>query len=137
MEPGTMFFTRSDFAGVASTRVRRPAKQFEAILDRLFGEQVRADGVFGVDLWCALAGVEWRNRQGDTVCYSQRRASDVVAWVREDGCYLEWYASGDAGEVADWIGEALRDVGWSWSAPERDRVHIDTVAGTSRMIPPA
>ena len=112
-----MFFTRSDFEGVASTRVHRLAKQFEATLDRLFGEQVRADGAFGVDLWCALAGVEWRNGQGETVRYSHRVAGDVVAWVREDGCYLEWYASGEAGEVADWIGEALRDAGWIRSIP--------------------
>lgn len=114
-----MFFTRRDFAGVASTRVDRPAKQFEATIDRLFGEQVRADGAFGVDLWCALAGVEWRNGQGGTVCYSHRRAGDVVAWVREDGSYLEWYASGEAGDVAEWIGDALRDAGWSWSIPDR------------------
>lgn len=130
-----MFFTRGDLAGVASTRVHRPAKQFEATLDRLFGERVRADGAFGVDLWSALAGVEWRNEQGETVCYSHRRAGDVVAWVREDGCYLEWYASGEAGDVADWIGNALRDAGWSWSAPERDRMHIDNDAGVSRIIP--
>ncbi len=132
-----MFFTRGDLAGVASTRVHRPAKQFEATLDRLFGERVRADGAFDVDLWCALAGVEWRNEQGEIVCYSHRLAGDVVAWVREDGCYLEWYASGDAGEIADWIGDALRDAGWSWSAPDCDQTHIDTVAGTIRMIPSA
>lgn len=117
MVPGTMFFTRSDFEGVASTRAHRPTKQFEAILDRLFGERVRADGAFGVDLWCALADVEWRNGQGETVCYSHRVAGEVVAWVREDGCYLEWYASGEAGEVADWIGEALSDAGWTRSIP--------------------
>ncbi len=132
-----MFFTRGDFAGVASARVHWPAKQFEAVLDRLFGEQIRADGAFGVDLWCALAGVEWRNGQGETVCYSHRRAGDVVAWVREDGCYFEWYASGEPGEVADWIGDALRDAGWSCSAPERDRTHMDTDAGISRMTPHA
>jgi len=44
MEPAPMFFTRSDFAGVASTFVYRPAKQFEAAFDRLFGERVRTDG---------------------------------------------------------------------------------------------
>ena len=80
-----MFSTRSDFAGVASTRIHRPAKQFEATLDRLFGERVQTDGAFGVDLWCALASVEWRNRQGETVYYSHRLAGEVVVWVREDG----------------------------------------------------
>lgn len=119
MESVTMFFTRRDFAGVASTRVHRPAKQFEAALDRLFGERVRDDGALGVDLWCALAGIEWRNGQGEAVCYSHRCAGEVVTWVREDGSYLEWYASGEAGEVADWIGDALRNAGWSWSSMDR------------------
>ncbi|WP_342659377.1 hypothetical protein NPJ82_17955 (plasmid) [Sphingomonas sp. NY01] len=137
MELVILFFTRSDFAGVASTRVHRPAKQFEAILDQLFGEHVRTDGALGIDLWCALAGVEWRNREGKTVCYSHRCAGDVVAWVREEGCYLEWYASGEEGEVADWISDALRDAGWSWSAPERDRAKSSLDAGTSWTIPPA
>ena len=45
-----MFFTRDDFAGVANTRIHWPAKQFEVILDRMFGDRVRADGAFGVDL---------------------------------------------------------------------------------------
>jgi hypothetical protein len=37
MDPATLFFTRSDFAGVASTRVHRVAKQFKAAVDRSFG----------------------------------------------------------------------------------------------------
>lgn len=110
-----MFATRNDLAGIASTRVRRPTKEFEVTLDRLFGERVRDDGAFGVDLWCALAGVEWRNQQGETVCYSHLSAGDVVAWVREEGSYLDWYASDEPGEVADWIRDALADAGWSWS----------------------
>lgn len=49
-----------------------------------------------------------------------RRDGMLLASLREDGSYLEWYASGGAGEVVDWIGDALHDAGWSWSAPERD-----------------
>jgi hypothetical protein len=60
MEPDTLFFTRSNFAGVASTRVHRVAKQSEAAIDRLFGERVPTDGSFGVNLWCALDGVPGR-----------------------------------------------------------------------------
>ncbi len=131
MKTAGMFATRSDLAGIASTRVHRPTKAFEAALDRLFGERVRDDGAFGVDLWCALAGVEWRNRQGETLCYSHRSAGDVIAWVREEGSYLDWYASGEPGEVTDLIGDALRAAGWSWSMPQRDRVQIGVNPGAS------
>ena len=90
MEPVTLFFTRSDFADVASTRAHRTTKPFEAALDRMFGERIRDDGAFGVDLWWAFAHVECRNLRGETVRYSHRQADGVVAWVREEGCYFEW-----------------------------------------------
>jgi hypothetical protein len=34
--------------------------------------------------------------------------------VREDGRYIDWYGSCQAGHVADWIDDALRAAGWSW-----------------------
>lgn len=114
------FFGKSDFAGIASTRIHRTAKLFEATLDRAVGDRVRDDGACGVDLWCAIAGVEWSNDRGDSVTYSHRRAGDVVAWVREEGSCIEWYASGEAGHVADWIGDALREAGWSWRIAAED-----------------
>jgi hypothetical protein len=37
MEPCVPLFTKSDFAGAASTRVHCPAKLFEAASDRMLG----------------------------------------------------------------------------------------------------
>jgi hypothetical protein len=54
MEPCVPFFGKSDFAGIASTRVHRTARLFEATPDRVLGERVRDDGACGVDLWCAI-----------------------------------------------------------------------------------
>ena len=51
------FFSRNDFQGQPSSRVYRPYKAFEIILDRVLGERVRADGACAVDLWCALANI--------------------------------------------------------------------------------
>ncbi len=50
-----MFFTRSDFAGVASIRVHRPAKHFETAFDRL--QESKAKDVQtvrdrGPEHWC-------------------------------------------------------------------------------------
>jgi hypothetical protein len=110
-----LFSTRSDLEGVPSTRIHRPYKAFEAIVDRVLGDRVRANGAYGVDLWCALANVEWRSPDGHMIFYSFRRAGELVAWVREDGDGMDWYCSGAPAVVADWISDALAEAGWSWT----------------------
>lgn len=110
------FFSREDFEGVPSSRAYRPRKQFEAAVDRAVGDQVRSDGACGVDLWCALANVEWHGPDGEIVSYTFRGAGSLVAWVREEGDYIEWYDSGEPGVVASWISGALANEGWRWKA---------------------
>jgi len=115
MEAIFPFFCRDDFEGVPSSRVFQPYKQFEAAVDRLLGDRIRSDGACGVDLWSALADIEWHGPDGAVVSYSFRRAGDLVAWVREEGDYIEWYCSGGPGLVAAWISDALATEGWSWT----------------------
>lgn len=109
------FFDKDDFASVPSGRSLRPIKEFEAAVDRAVGERVRADGADGVDLWCALANVQWLRSDGAVVSYSFREAGSLVAWVREEGDYIEWYCSGPPGEVPLWIEEAMATEGWAWA----------------------
>lgn len=120
MEAAFPFFSRSDFQNQPSSCVYRPYKTFEAVLDRILGERVRADGACGVDLWCALANICWRGPGGEIVSYGFRRAGDVVAWVREEGDYITWYCSGEPWQVAGWIGDALAEAGWSWALSDTD-----------------
>jgi hypothetical protein len=82
MEAAFPLFSRSDFEGEASDRAYRFYKVFEAVIDQVVGDRVRADGACGVDLWCALANVEWRGPDEEKVSYPFRRAGEVVAWVR-------------------------------------------------------
>lgn len=100
-----------------SSRAHSPYKQFEAAIDRPIGDRVRSDGAFAVDLWSALADVEWRSSEARSVSYSFRRAGEVVAWIREEGDCLDWYCSAEPGIVADWISDALAAEGWSWTIP--------------------
>ncbi len=80
----------------------------------MLGPRVRQDGAAAIDLWSALAGIEWHGPEGAIVCYSLRDAGDLVAWVREDGDYLDWYCSGPTSIVASWINFSLGCEGWSW-----------------------
>ena len=125
------FFSRNDFQGQPSSRVYRPYKAFEIILDRVLGERVRADGACAVDLWCALANIRWSGPDGMDVSYGFRRAGEVVSWVREEGDYLTWYCSGEPGHVATWIDRALAVAGWSWRRLEPDAADTNERADDS------
>lgn len=113
-----MFFEREDWEGVASPRRLKSHKAFEMMIERVLGERIRTDGALAVDLWSALANIEWHGPDDAVVRYSFRSAGDLIAWVREDGCYLDGYCSGPAEVVAPWINDALATEGWTW-APDR------------------
>lgn len=92
---------------------------FERLLERLLGDRVKASRGHAVDLWCALANIVWLSPEGDQVAYSFRAAGDVVAALREEGDYLEWYCSGREGRVAGWIEARMAAEGWrhtTWDA---------------------
>lgn len=128
------FFSRNDFQGQPSSRVYRPYKAFEIILDRVLGERVRADGACAVDLWCALANIRWSGPDGMDVSYGFRRAGEVVSWVREEEDYLTWYYSGEPGYVAAWIEGALAGAGWSWSRLEPDAADTGEVSDDRQRL---
>lgn len=91
--------------GMSSSRAGRWTKQFQLTVDRVLGDRIRADGAAAADMWSALANVEWHGPEGARVSYSFRSAGDLVAWVREEGGYVEWYCSGEPGVVAPWISD--------------------------------
>ncbi len=97
MEVTFPFFSREDFEGVPSSLTHRPRKQFEAAVDRAVGDRVRFDGACGADLWSALTNVDWHGPDGQIVSYSFRTAGDLVAWVREEGDYIEWFCGDEPG----------------------------------------
>jgi len=109
-----MFTERKDVAGVPSTRTGRARKVFEAQLDAALGERIRADGACACDLWSALTDVAWHGPIGEVVRYSSREAGGVVAWVREEGDYINWFCGDLPGQVADWISDAMAGTGWNW-----------------------
>lgn len=113
-----MFTDREELEGVATSGVRHDSKQFELAVERALGGRVRADGGAAIDLWSALANIAWHGPDGECVSYSFRAAGDLVAWVREEGHYIDWYCSGPWGVVAPWIEEGLAAENWSWTKVE-------------------
>jgi hypothetical protein len=114
-KPTFPYYSKEDFAGIASNRSLRPYKVFEAELDRVLGPRIRADGACAVDLWSALTNIRWSGPNGIAVTYSSRQASQVVSWVREDKDSVIWYNSGPPSTVAPWIAGTMAEAGWLWS----------------------
>lgn len=97
-----------------SSRCFRDRKRFELTVDRVLGDRIRSDSSAAQAMWSALANIEWSHYDGAEASYGLREAGTMVAWIREEGDYLDWYCSGPTDTVAPWIDDALQREGWAW-----------------------
>lgn len=74
--------------GVPMTLPLDPADKFQATINRVLGDRIRADDQLACAMWCALANVDWKHKDGDTAGYSFRAAGDLVAAIRGSGYYM-------------------------------------------------
>ena len=92
-----------------------PYRAFEQMLESVLGEKVRESDGWARSLYAALCNVDWRGPNGEEVGYSWRAAGDVVAALRREGDYCNWYCGGNEGRVDERIATALRSEGWTVS----------------------
>ena len=94
--------------------------EFAQALNRSCGDRIRASDDDARAAWGALSNVDWSrevNGNKDAMAsYSFRAAGDLIASIRGNGHYMDWYCSHPYGNVAGWIGDAMAREGWSWLA---------------------
>jgi hypothetical protein len=96
--------------GVWGGRPLDTSDRFEMAVSRALD---LSDRVVAAELWGALANVWWVHASGAWAAHSFRSAGDLIAAVRGEGDYLEWYCCGQDGIVTDRIRTAMAGEGWS------------------------
>lgn len=81
-------------------------------------KKVRESDTYAQHLYAAMCNTDftkndvWPILQDDIWCCSWRYAGGIIADMREEGDYIDWYCSGNEGIVTDEIREDLLKLGW-------------------------
>jgi len=85
----------------------------EAAVERALGARLRSDEAVCRAMWSALANIDWTHADGSTVGYTFRGAGHLVAEIRGEGNYMDWYCSGPYATVSEEIEAAMAREGWT------------------------
>lgn len=81
-------------------------------------EKVRISDSYAKDLYAAMCNNEFIKNEvfpilkGKTWCCSWRYAGGIIADMRQEGDYIDWYCSGNESVVTDEIKKDLLRLGW-------------------------
>lgn len=91
---------------------------FEKDIECLFKEDIKNSDDFCVELWSALANVEWTNKDGSDVKCSFRYAGEIIADIRGSGRYMDWYCGREYAIVSNRISSEMDKLGWTYKTDE-------------------
>lgn len=82
--------------------------------------KIREDDYYAQLFYAALCNTEWCRNTVESMLkgepeyqFSWRTAADLVAYIRDGMSYMEFYASGNEGDVCDEVRKDLLNIGWA------------------------
>lgn len=103
----------ADFEGDLRDILGRKIRQSDFAGPRLMGKPYESGGGnIATDAYGALCNVTWEHEKGTRYSCSWRHAGSVIASIRGEGDYLDWYCSGNEGHVTKDIETAMKAKGW-------------------------
>lgn len=103
------------FGGSWSTPDLDEDDLFAQAIERVLGDRIRADENVGRAVWEMIAGVDWVHANGDTALYTWRSAGDILAAIRGNGNYMDWYGEHcvQGQSITEEVKTAMATQGWS------------------------
>lgn len=103
---------RADVTRTAPADLPSPDLERDLAGSRTVVEAMRSD-LYATLLYAALSNTAWRHRAtGARWSCSWRVAGDVVARLRGEGCYMDWYGGGGEGLVDEVVLADVEAMGW-------------------------
>ena len=102
--------TNTEIGGLVEPVVMR---DFEQDLESVFGNKIKMEDEFCQNAWSAIANKIWKNTDGAEFAASFRYAGGVIAGIRGEGSYMDWYCSGPYATVTNEIESAMKELGWT------------------------
>ena len=98
--------------GAEERETAAPSLERDLVASSLFRDRVRFPA-FAELLYASLCGTRWRHRATGTAwSASMRQAGAIVANVRGEGDYLDWYCSGGEDVVDERIAALIGELSW-------------------------
>ena len=87
--------------------------ELSILLNEKMHKKIIEDDSYARDFYGALCNNELFDNGELTDGYTSREAGGLIAFIRKNGSYLDWYCSGNEGKVTDEVRQDLLDMGYT------------------------
>lgn len=124
-------FREQDEANIVDPEWQKNNMQYDLRSSKELCDKVKASDVYAQNLYAAMCNMTWQSREfwqelkGETWSCSWRSAGGIVADMREEGDYINWYCSGIGNDDAGYGLDARPATGYVPEGTVTEEVELD------------